>query len=79
MHVEQLGEWVGSLEVNSTNHVLAQMGCDLCFYVFDPLSNYIMVDEQNIRADGKKKPIIIVISIGGHYEWLRMRDSHTWF
>ena len=29
VHVEQLGEWVGPLEVNATNHVLEEMGSDL--------------------------------------------------
>ena len=75
VHVEQLGEWVGPLEVNPTNHVLEEMGCDLRVNIYSPESNYIMGNEENVREDGVEKPLIIVMSSGGHYEWLRMKTD----
>ena len=75
VHVEQLGEWVGPLEVNPTNHVLEEMGCDLRVNIYSPDSQYIVGNEANVRGDGVEKPLIIVMSSGGHYEWLRMKTG----
>ena len=73
IHVEQLGEWVGPLEVNPTNHVLEELGCDLRVNIYSPASEYVLGNEENFRADGVEKPIIMVMSRAGHYEWLRMK------
>ena len=73
VHVEQLGEWVGPLEVNPTNHVLEEMGSDLRVNIYSPEGHYIVGNEENIREDGIEKPILFVMSSGGHYEWLRMK------
>ena len=75
VHVEQLGEWVGPLEVNPTNHVLEEMGCDLRVNIYSPDSQYIVGNEANVREDGVEKPLLIVMSSGGHYEWLRMKTG----
>ena len=32
-------------------------------------------DEENQRSDGSDKPIIMVMCLTGHYEWLRLRDE----
>ena len=73
MHVEQLGEWVGPLEVNPTNHVLEEMGCDLRVNIYSPVHNYILGNEANVSADGVEKPVIMIYHSGGHYEWMRMK------
>ena len=75
VHVEQLGEWVGPLEVNPTNHVLEEMGSDLRVNIYSPDSQYIVGNEANVREDGHEKPIIFIMSSGGHYEWLRMKTG----
>ena len=75
VHVEQLGEWVGPLEVNPTNHVLEEMGSDLRVNIYSPDSHYIVGNEANVREDGIEKPILFVMSSGGHYEWLRMKTG----
>ena len=75
VHVEQLGEWVGPLEVNPTNHVLEEMGCDLRVNIYSPDGHFIIGNEENVREDGVEKPLIIVMSSGGHYEWLRMKTG----
>ena len=75
VHVEQLGEWVGPLEVNPTNHVLEEMGCDLRVNIYSPDCHYIVGNEANVREDGVEKPLIIIMSSGGHYEWLRMKTG----
>ena len=74
-HVELLGEWVGPMEITPTNHVLEEMGSDIRVNIYDPNSVYILGDEANIRVDGIDKPIIMVMSAGAHYEWLRLRDD----
>ena len=63
------------MEITPTNHVLEEMGSDIRVNIFDPNSDYILGDEENIRSDGTEKPIIMVISEGGHFEWLRLRDD----
>ena len=75
IHVELLGEWVGPMEITPTNHVLEEMGTDIRLNIFDPRSQQIFGDEENIRSDGMDKPIIMVISLTGHYEWLRLREE----
>ena len=75
VHVEQLGEWVGPLEVNPTNHVLEEMGCDLRVNIYSPDSQYIVGNEENLHENGDEKPLIIVMSSGGHYEWLMMKTG----
>ena len=75
VHVQQQGGWVGPLEITSTNCVLQEMGSDIRVNIYDPLCNYILGNEENVRADGLLKPIIMIISEGGHYEWLRHRDN----
>ena len=75
VHVEQLGEWVGPLEVNPTNHVLEEMGSDLRVNIYSPDSHYIVGNEANVREDGVEKPLLFVMSSGGHYEWLRMKTG----
>ena len=73
LHVEHLGEWVGPLEVNPTNHVLEEMGYDLRVNIWSPDDHYILGNEANINEDGIEKPLIIIMCRGGHYEWLRMK------
>ena len=75
VHVELLGEWVGVMEITPTNHVLEEMGSDIRVNIYDPSSAYILGDEENIRSDGTEKPIIMIISEGEHFEWLRLRDD----
>ena len=74
-HVELVGEWVGPMELTPTNHVLEEMGTDTRVNIFDPRSGQILGDEENERSDGIDKPIIMVLSLRGHYEWLRLRDE----
>ena len=74
-HVELLGEWVGPMELTPTNHVLQEMGTDIRVNIFDPRSGQIIGDEENKRSDGIDKPIIMVLSLSGHYEWLRLRND----
>ena len=75
VHVELLGEWVGPMEITPTNHVLEEIGTDIRVNIFDPASRQIFGDEENKRSDGMDKPIIMVMSLTGHYEWLRLRDE----
>ena len=75
VHVGLLGEWVGPMEITSTNHVLEEMGTDVRVNIFDPRSGQIFGDEENQHSDGMDKPIIMVMSLTGHYEWLRLRDE----
>ena len=75
VHVELLGEWVGPMEITPTNHVLEEMGSDVRVNIYDPNSVYILGDEENIRVDGIAKPIILIMSARGHFEWLRLRDE----
>ena len=75
VHVEQLGEWVGPLEMTPTNFVLEEMGYDLRVNIFDPRSFVILGKDENLHADSVEKPTIMVMSRAGHYEWLRLRDS----
>ena len=51
------------------------MGSDIRVNIYDPNSGYILGDEENIRVDGTEKPIIKIISEGGHFEWLRLRGD----
>ena len=67
VHVQQQEGWVGPLEITSTNCVLQEMGSDIRVNIYDPLCNYILGNEENVRADGLLKPIIMIISEGGHY------------
>ena len=75
VHVELLGEWVGPLEITPTNHVLEEMGTDIRVNIFDPRSGQILGDEENLGSDGFEKPLIMVLSLSGHYEWLRLQDD----
>ena len=75
VHVELLGEWVGPMEITPTNHVLEEMGTDIRVNIFDPRSRQIFGDEENKRSDGIDKPIIMVMCLTGHYEWLRLRNE----
>ena len=51
------------------------MGTDIRVNIFDPRSGQIFGDEDNRRSDGFEKPIIMVLSFSGHYEWLRLQDD----
>ena len=61
------------MEITPTNHVLEEMGTDIRVNIFDPRSGQIFGNEENQRSDGMDKPIIMVMSLTGHYEWLRLR------
>ena len=63
------------MEVTPTNQVLNAMGTDIRVNIYDPRSKQIFGDEENQLASGIDKPIIMVISFGGHYEWLRLRNE----
>ena len=75
VHVELLGEWVGPMEITPTNHVLEEMGSDIRVNIYDPRSRQVFGDEENQDSDGTDKPIIMIMSLTGHYEWLRLRDD----
>ena len=75
VHVELLGEWVGSMEITPTNHVLEEMGSDIRANIYDPRSRQVFGDEENQFSDGTDKPIIMLLCLTGHYEWLRLRDD----
>ena len=64
VHVGLLGEWVGPMEITSTNHVLEEMGTDVRVNIFDPRSGQIFGDEENQHSDGMDKPIIIMSLTG---------------
>ena len=74
-HIEVLGEWVGPMEITPTNHVLNDMGTDIRVNIYDPRSRQIFGDEENQLAGGIDKPIIMAMSLGGHFEWLRLRNE----
>ena len=74
-HIEVLGEWVGPMEITSTNHVLDAMGTDIRVNIYDPNSEQIFGDEENQLAGGIDKPIIMIMSWGGHFEWLRLKSE----
>ena len=74
-HIQVLGEWVGPMEITPTNQVLNEMGTDIRVNIYDPRSKQIFGDEENQLASGIDKPIIMVMSFGGHYEWLRLRNE----
>ena len=59
--------------MNPTNHVLEEMGCDLRVNIYSPVHKYVLGNEANVRADGVEKPIIMILSSGGHYDWLRIK------
>ena len=63
------------MEITPTNHVLEEMGTDIRVNIFDPRSRQIFGDEENKRSDGMDKPIIMVMSLTGHYEWLRLQEE----
>ena len=63
------------MELTPTNRVLGEMRTDTRVNIFDPRSGQILVDEENERSDGIDKPIIMVLSLRGHYEWLRLREE----
>ena len=75
VHVELLGEWVGPMEITPANHVLQDMGCDIRVNIYDPRSKQVFGHEENQISDGTDKPIIMILSLTGHYEWLRLRDN----
>ena len=75
VHVELLGEWVGSIELTPTNHILEEMGSDIRLNIYDPRSKQVYGDEQNHFSDGTEKPIIMLLCLSGHFEWLRFRDD----
>ena len=74
-HVEIQGEWVGPLEVNPTNHVLEENGSDLRVNVYSPVYKNIVGNEANLNENGVEKPIIMLLCIGGHFEWLRIKTG----
>ena len=51
------------------------VGTDIRVNIFDPRSGQILGDEENLRSDGCEKPLIMVLSLRGHYEWLRLQDD----
>ena len=63
------------MEITPTNHVLEEISTDIRVNIFDPRSGQIFGDEENLRLDGFEKPIIMVLCLSGHYEWLRLQDD----
>ena len=48
---------------------------DIRVNIFEPRSGQILGDEENLGSDGFEKPLIMVLSLSGHYEWLRLQDD----
>ena len=63
------------MEITPTNHVLEEMGTDIRVNIFDPRSGQIFGDEENLCLDGFEKPLIMVLSLSWHNEWLRLQDD----
>ena len=63
------------MEITPTNHVLEEIGTDVRVNIYDPMSGQIFGDEENQRSDGIAKPIIMIMCLTGHYEWLRLQHE----
>ena len=64
-----------SFEITPTNHVPAEMGIDIHVNIYDPRTGQIFGDEKNQSSDGMDKPIIMIMCLTGHYEWLRLQHE----